>query len=236
MDWRKGLGKPTTKVCLPSGDTFDARVISSNEKHSLNNKLGTKSEAIVHPGMRSNLKIDYSKQCEEYSNFVTGKTKSIKTPWEKKLLKESSVITIDDFSSTSSNEIEIIDPSDFAKKTAAKSKDQVHQELLNSMHNRVVSRARSQLTKKIKESIDSTSTVDEDEEQIQLNNQSRTNDIRRLKHTIQLLEISCMNNSNINAMRSVTNDGKDLVDSSDGIKTVTSEDVLQRLEVYHEIE
>ena len=45
-----------------------------------------------------------------------------------------------------------------------------------------------------------------------------------------------MNNSNINAMRSVTNDGKDLVDSSDGIKTVTSEDVLQRLEEYHGIE
>ena len=85
MDWRKGLGKPTTKVSLPSGDTFDTRVISANEKHSLNNKLGTKSEAIVHPGMRSNLKIDYSKKCEEYSNFVTGKTKSIKTPWEKKI-------------------------------------------------------------------------------------------------------------------------------------------------------
>ena len=103
------------------------------------------------------------------------------------------------------------------------------------MHNRVVSRARSQLTKKIKESIDSTSTVDEDEE-IQFNNRSRTNDIRRLKQTIQLLETSSLNNSNTNAMRSVTNDGKDLVDSSDGIKTVTSEDVLQRLEVYHEIE
>ena len=242
MAWRKGLGKPTTKVCLPSGDTFDTRVLSSNgNKHSANNKLGTKNEETVHPGMRSNLKIDYSNQCDDYSTFITGKTKPIKTPWEKKIEKKyandlrPAVITVNDDSSTSSNEVQIIEAPVFAKKMTNDEDKKVHDGTFISMHNRVVSRARSQLTKKIKESIDSSSTGDEDES-IRVKNNARKNDIRKLKQIIQLLESSTLDNSNINAIKSVTNDGKDLVDSYDAIKKATSEEVLQRLEVYHEIE
>ena len=145
------------------------------------------------------------------------------------------VITVNDDSSTSSNEVQIIEAPVFAKKITNDEDKKVHDGTFISMHNRVVSRARSSLTKKIKESIDSSSTGDEDES-IRVKNNARKNDIRKLKQIIQLLESSTLDNSNINAIKSVTNDGKDLVDSYDAIKKATSEEVPQRLEVYHEIE
>ena len=38
--------------------------------------------------MKSNLQIDYSNNCKEYSDFIGGKPKKIKTPWEKKRHKK----------------------------------------------------------------------------------------------------------------------------------------------------
>ena len=67
--WRKGLGKPSTITVLPSGDVHDTNDIGVSSKHATNNKLGIKGKENLYPGTKSNLKIDYSNQCQQYKDF-----------------------------------------------------------------------------------------------------------------------------------------------------------------------
>ena len=223
MKWREGLGKPTSKVCLPSGDIFNTKVIATNEKHSDNNKLGAnKIQNENFPGMKGNLKIDYSNQCESYTDFIQGKTNnSIKTPWEKKLMKKygrncDEAILVDDSSTSDCSDVIIVD---------ASKANEDRNDLARKMHKRIVTRSRSLLTRKIKESMNG----DDDDKSIK----STKAEIRKLKQMIQLLESSELSNTHLNIIKSVTDDGKDLINDD---SSVTSNDVIDRLQVYHEIE
>ena len=102
------------------------------------------------------------------------------------------------------------------------------------MHQRVVSRDRSQLTRKIKDSLDSSHESSSNND---ADTNARKKEIRNLKQVIQLLESSEETNTNINSIKSVTNDGLDLISHpSLDLKSVSSSDVLKRLEVFYEIE
>ena len=52
-------GKPSSHVMLPSGDWYENRWITGHNKHVCNNKLEVTESTITHPGMLSNLKIDF---------------------------------------------------------------------------------------------------------------------------------------------------------------------------------
>ena len=66
---------------------------------------------------------------------------------------------------------------------------------------------------------------------------ARKSKIRKLKQVIQLLESSELTNTNLNTIRSVTNDGLDLISNSSlSLKSISSSEVLERLEVFYEIE
>ena len=233
LAWREGLGKPTSKVCLPSGDTFNTRMLSSNDKHASNNKLGTKAEIQVQKGMKSNLKIDYSNQCKDYTDFISGNTKAIKTPWEKerhKKFKKEIQFDIGSSSSDSSDDCVIIELP--KKKSAEVTQKPTNDEVIMTMHQRVVSRARTQLTRKIKETLDCQGNNDTPD-----TTAGRKSNIRKLKQVIQLLESSELSNTNLNSIRSVTNDGLDLVSNTSlSLKSISSSEVLERLEVFYEIE
>ena len=75
-DWKMHFGKPNTKVLLPSNDVFDTKLISSGgSKHATNNKLGhVQHELELHPGMDSNLDIDWSNQSSEFKEFMLNKS------------------------------------------------------------------------------------------------------------------------------------------------------------------
>ena len=172
--------------------------------------------------MKGNLKIDYSNQCESYTDFIQGKTNnSIKTPWEKKLMKKygrncDEAILVDDSSTSDCSDVIIVD---------ASKANEDRNDLARKMHKRIVTRSRSLLTRKIKESMNG----DDDDKSIK----STKAEIRKLKQMIQLLESSELSNTHLNIIKSVTDDGKDLINDD---SSVTSNDVIDRLQVYHEIE
>ena len=220
MKWREGLGKPTSKVCLPSGDIFHTKVLSTNEKHCDNNKLGSnKTPKEVLPGMKGNLKINYSNQCKSYTDFIEGKTPPIETKFQKKAADD--IIVIDEQSASDSSDVIIVDPINVNKKNDTKNG------LVKSMYKHIMARSRSLLTSKIKKTINHAFKKDETKK-------VTTVEIRKLKQMIQLLESSETNNNHINIIKSVTDDGKDL--NNDDNLSVTSNEVLDRLEVYFEIE
>ena len=95
------------------------------------------------------------------------------------------------------------------------------------MYKRIMARSRSLLTWKIKKTINHAFKKDKTKK-------VTTVEIRKLKQMIQLLESSETNNNHINIIKSVTDDEKDL-NNEDNL-SVTSNDVLDRLEVYFEIE
>ena len=87
MLYRTQLGKPDTKCILPSGDTYDTKILIGSNKHSQNNKLGTlSSQDDVHiasefkpcPGMRTNLQIDWGNQSKAFKEFIDEKSSGIK--------------------------------------------------------------------------------------------------------------------------------------------------------------
>ena len=65
------------------------------------------------------------------------------------------------------------------------------------------------------------------------NSKSTKAKIIKFKQMIQLLESSELSNTHLNIIKSVTDDGKDLINDD---SSVTSNDVIDRLQVYHEIE
>ena len=78
MEWRAGLGVPSTRCTLPSGDVFDTKTVAGFGKHAANNQLKQATDIKPHimPGMKSNLEIDWANQSTDFIEYV--KTVKIK--------------------------------------------------------------------------------------------------------------------------------------------------------------
>ena len=237
MELKTHLGTPTTKVVLPSGDMFDTRCIASGGKHSSNNKLGDKrnsgSRYDPHPGMVSNLEIDFSNQGKEFKelyekiDYTTGTSETLQNTLE----KDCAV------SDSDSDIIEIVE----VKKEpnvlpAKKHKNTViynvkdcevtldNMSLVKKMHERIMRKSRTKLTRAIKATIDDKSN----------DREMKMIEAKKLKKAIVMLEKSENDNNHLNIIKSVTNDGDDL--GYDEINSISSDDLLERVIAYHELE
>ena len=197
---RQGFGTPTTKCKLPSGDIFDTRCISGRNRHAINNKLATRENTNFHPGMKTNLKIDFTNQSEEYKTFIEVQ------PAKKE--KESSVkIEI-----CSSNDSDIIEVIESPKKKQAFS-------YVEQMHNRVMTRARRDLSRSI-------------EAQMKNDNDKKRKITKTMKETVKKLEQSELDKKHLNTIRNVTENGMKL----NCKQPLSSPEVLDRIKLYHDIE
>ena len=197
---RPGFGTPTTKCKLPSGDMFDTRCISGRNRHAINNKLATRENTNFHPGMKTNLKIDFTNQSEEYKTFIEVK------PAKKE--KESSVkIEI-----CSSNDSDIIEVIESPKKKQAFS-------YVEQMHNRVMTRARQDLSRSI-------------EARMKNDNDQKRKITKTMKETVKKLEQSELDKKHLNTIRNVTENGMKL----NCKQPLSSPEVLDRIKLYHDIE
>ena len=235
--WRKGLGKPSTMAILPSGDAFDTRTIGVSNKHATNNRLGinTNNDVKFSPGMKSNIKIDYGQQCAQYQSFITNDNND-------KMPHESITINDSDDQDTTTNDEEVIVFDVIKKKPTARTigtsslkteEDKLtvkKNNLLLSMYKQIMVCARTILTRSIKKVMDySKANCTKSTESV---NVLRIK-IRKLKQMIQILESSNNdNNTHLNDIRSVTNDGLDLEDSI----SVSANEILDRLMILHDIE
>ena len=72
---RLGLGKPNTKVRLPSGNALDTNtLVGSPDKHASNNRLSNRPSskiASISPGMRTRLDIDYGDICTSFDDIIS---------------------------------------------------------------------------------------------------------------------------------------------------------------------
>ena len=105
-----------------------------------------------------------------------------------------------------------------AKKIKTEPTTEKRNDILENMHSRVITKARSQLTSAIKKTLENKS----DETKIKA---------RKLKSTVMMIEKSEMSKSNINIIKAVTSDGKELE-----IDNVNSEEILERVSLYHDLE
>ena len=76
-DLKSQFGMPSTKVLLPSNDAFDTKSLTSgNPKHARNNKLGgAQHDLELHPGIVSNLEIDWANQSTQFQEFIDKKSR-----------------------------------------------------------------------------------------------------------------------------------------------------------------
>ena len=87
------------------------------------------------------------------------------------------------------------------------------------MHSRIIKKARNKLTRAIKKTLETPSS-----EEVK-------GQARKLKSTVLMIEHSKNTNSNLNIIKAVTSDGKDLE-----LDNVSSEEVLERVSLYHELD
>ena len=197
---RQGFGTPTTKCKLPSGDIFDTRCISGRNRHAINNKLATRENTNFHPGMKTNLKIDFTNQSEEYKTFIEVK------PAKK---EKESYVKIEICSSNDSDIIEVIES---PKKKQAFS-------YVEQMHNRVMTRARRDLSRSI-------------EARMKNDNDKKRKITKTMKETVKKLEQSELDKKHLNTIRNVTENGMKL----NCKQPLSSPEVLDRIKLYHDIE
>ena len=95
--------------------------------------------------------------------------------------------------------------------------------LLLKMHKRILLKARKHLTKKIMEKIEDTPGKDVS---------TKKDQMIKLKNNVVTLENSEKEGTHISTIRTVTNDGQQFYDDT---SSLSSDDVLERVLVYHSI-
>ena len=98
-------------------------------------------------------------------------------------------------------------------------KEKTVQVALNDMHDRILVKTKSLLTSAINNRIKDKS------------NETAKDQVFELKNVIATLQQSERDGTHLDTCRNVTNDGKDICDTS----SLNSEDVLERVKVYHDI-
>ena len=89
------------------------------------------------------------------------------------------------------------------------------------IHNRVMKKARSKLTLAIKKTLETDA------------NDAKAKALS-LKNTVRSIENSVREQRHVDIIKSVTSDGKDL--EYDGIDTIDSNDVYERVKLFHDLE
>ena len=191
MELKQHLGTPTTKVVLPNGDTFDTRCIASGGKHSTKNKLGDKinsgSRYDPHPGMVSNLEIDFSNQGKDFKDFYDN-IDSISTAGTNKHTSSSSEKqqnTLEDDCAVCDVDSDIIEivtvkqennvlPAKTHKKTVIYNEKDCgvtfdNSALVKKMHERTMRKSRTKLTRAIKATIDEKACENDESEENEAN-------------------------------------------------------------------
>ena len=239
-EMKRGIGKPSTIVKLPSGDFFNTKLIAGNNQHSTNNKLGgdfngSKNSFEPHAGMKSNLEIDWSKQSDQYIDLIEhysdvkkeakGKPEPIIDDYED---DDDSIQFLNVKPAAKKHKDDVIINREYTKKsTAVQPLVKIKSEFGNNssvskvsnMHSRIIKKARNKLTRAIKKTLETPSS---EEVKVQA---------RKLKSTVLMIENSEITNSNLNIIKAVTSDGKDLE-----LDNVSSEEVLERVSLYHELD
>ena len=218
---KQHIPKPTSQVKLPSGDIFDTRMIAGTNKHSTNNRLahqttnaGTASG--ISPGMRTNLEIDWSNQCDDYCHFIENyhDIKSVPIKIEKLSDDEIEIIEV---RKPKVIEVKSTEHSTSTALNRASENDSSLVQKVAVMHTRIMKKVPNKLTKAIKDTLD-------------CNNHDETMNVAKsLKQTVLKLEQSENDNTHINTIKSVTDDGK-------CIESLSSEEVLERVQLFHQLE
>ena len=195
---------------LPSGDIFDTRSISGSNKHAANNRLvGESPSSSPNRGMRSNLEIDFSNQNTAFKNYFSGTNKCLPCSSNNEPIEILSDSSVDDV-------VVNVKVEDKEKQNGGKRSVDV---LVEEMHNRIMHRARRHLSLAIESRM-----KDDDSVKKKL--------VKELKRTVRNLEISEENNNHVNAIKSVTESGRRLYE--DAIDRLSSEEVLDRVIIFHE--
>ena len=228
--YRDLIGKPNTKCILPSGDMFDTKIlIGGSDKHAKNNKLGSTAissnddiEVISfkpQPGMRTNLQIDWSKQSNAFKDFMDMKSSKngIQNTTETKVASKPPVCI--DRALSYDPSVEVIENM-VKQEDITKPKAKTCNDLASLMYTRIVKKSKNKLTKAISERMADRS-----------NDETKAK-VKEIKNVVLTLESSHNNESNISIIKSVTNDGCDLIDD---IYPVSSDEVLERVRVYHDV-
>ena len=93
-------------------------------------------------------------------------------------------------------------------------------EIVREMHTRILKKSKNKLTVAINDRI-----KDKDNDEIKTN-------VKELKNVIVTLEQSERDGNHLSTIRNVTNDGNDLFSST---SSINSNDVLERVKIYHDI-
>ena len=243
-------GKPTTDVLLPSGDKFSTKSLIGNDKHSKNNRLGVTETLDAgrspghnydnndcdievlevykpKPGMRTNLQIDWNNQSKQFQEFLQMKStqndinyekherkkhNSSKKPSVQPMKLKGTYLSSDDSSCM------ILDQEDKVKVIKNPQEKTKHVKISN-MHDRIMIKSKAQLTTAINERIKDKS------------NERVKDKVKDLKNVIVTLQQSERDGTHISTIENVTNDGEDINETS----SLNSEDVLERVKVYHDI-
>ena len=205
--WREGFGSPTTLCFLPSGDTFDTRTIAGDNKHSTNNRLGVEPELEFKrslPGMKTNLEIDFASQSDAFIDIIEATATTSKS----KILDKTSY----------KNPIEIESDSHESHCDMMLKKPSVDG-LVQKMHERILRRAHRHLSIAI-------------ESRMKDDDSLKKEIVKQLKGTVRSLEKSEEQNTHLNCIKSVTEDGRRLLEES--IDHLDSKEVLERVQIFHE--
>ena len=233
------IGKPTTVVELPSGDKFDTRTIGDKNAHSRNNGLLDISNVDPvdkpnHPGMKSNLKIDYSQVTEKFlgahdgrnkiqpinldSNFESGQPASydltVGAPDEKpKAVETVNLMNDGAVGSASGDQARFVTP-----KAHPKARKPVYTKA-DSMFDRVLKKSRRTLTKIV-------------QERRKADNGEKKAECKKIKHLIKSLEKAQEEGNHVKDVWAVTNNGLDLIKKN--TNPPSSQDVMENLAFYYE--
>ena len=222
---RMSVGKPHTEVLLPSGNYFDTKVIvNADGKHSKNNKLADDCKPMkIQPGMQSNLQIDWSDQSNVFQDFLDKKSKGDVICYNLTNDEENPQVEVMNKTPSESATVyhsNVNCDNEMIKKPKAINIDD---EALN-MHQRIVRKARCIVTREIKKRLDGGECHSAEQKKY----------VRNAKKLVLQLELSETQNTHLNAIKTVTDDGYMLLPSS--TQSVDSDTVLDRIKLFHDID
>ena len=188
-------------------------------QHGRNNRLGVSEESLIHPGMKLKLDICCDNPSDKFLNLMKSRLVTPRPPMKRKD-RDNAVdlcLSSDDQPSLCTSNLS------FLTHANIENNDCVHDDDLDmkivDMYGRVMKRLKRALTKVIKEGRNKPTNGFQGEK-------------KRLKRVLKQLEESLTNQTHIRDMKSVTNDGMDLI----ALPVPSSQEVFKLMTIYHDDE
>ena len=225
---RLGLGKPNTKVRLPSGNVLDTNtLVGSPDKHASNNRLSNRPSskiASISPGMRTRLDIDYGDICTSFDDIISenklANTTSAGSNVESSLKKEECTEKKCVKSTTYKNDSNIkkVEVGETIELLVSSSEDESLSKM-EKMHDRMVKRARRNISQSIKNRL--------------LNdNENEKQQTKKWKQTVSNLLKSKENGSHLDIIKDVTTTERGSLLETEN--PPSSQDMFNRVSVYYD--